>query len=257
MNTRLLFQLYTLIVAAFFIGCGSRDGHDLSSSVDSGPDVPLPEVLRQAAALEEVAFSDIIQASTGRKILPLGRSFTVAASVLAEVFNEVLTEMNLPGSPIRGLRRINEASRFFEDAIRTRIDQHADFQCHVPPNAEGTPQRTGYPDLRIVHLPTNSVFYLDPKLYETGSEDSSLRTFYYTPNSNRTKVLEDAHHLLVGFAHDGNDGQWRFLRWRLVDLSQLTVRLKTEIQASNRDLYQNDSLILESSLGSGDPQRRD
>ena len=38
-------------------------------------------------------------------------------------------------------------------------------------------QRSGYPDLRIIDLGSKRVFYLDPKLYATGSRDSSFRAF--------------------------------------------------------------------------------
>ncbi|MEM9478929.1 MAG: hypothetical protein AAGA58_04615 [Verrucomicrobiota bacterium] len=255
MNARRIFHTYILIVASFIAGCDSQRNQAPPDS--SLKPLPLKEILRQAAEIEEVDFPAIIAGSNGKAVLPVGDESSEVMAVLGSVFDEVLEEMNLPTSPVRGLRRINEASRFFEDAIQTRLDELDDFECHVPPNEKGDPQRTGYPDLRIVHQPTESVFYLDPKLYETGSEDSSLRTFYYTPNTGSTKVLEDAHHLLVGIAHDGNDGSWKFLRWQIVDLSKLTVRLKTEIQASNRDLYESNNVILRSSLGSGEPQRRD
>jgi hypothetical protein len=54
--------------------------------------------------------------------------------------------------------------------------------------------------------------------------------------------------LLVGIYHDGVDGGWKFNGWDLVDLSRLKVRLKSEFQASNRDLYSG-QLILRSSAG--------
>ena len=97
--------------------------------------------------------------------------------------------------------------------------------------------RSGYPDLRIEHSASNTVAYLDPKLFEDSSRSSSLRTFYYEPKTTTSKIQEDAIHYLLGFSHDGQDGAWAFGDWELVDLSQLEVRLKTEFQASNRDLY--------------------
>ena len=73
--------------------------------------------------------------------------------------------------------------------------------------------------------------------------NSSLRTFYFTPQTETNKVLHDANHLLVGIEHDGNTGKWRYLRWHLVDLSGFKVRLKAEFQASNEDLYRPELII--------------
>lgn len=56
-------------------------------------------------------------------------------------------------------------------------------------------------------------------------------------------MLEDAHHLLLGIEHDGRDGAWQFTNWHLVDLSKLSVRLKPEFQATNRDLYLDRAII--------------
>jgi hypothetical protein len=97
----------------------------------------------------------------------------------------------------------------------------------------------------IVRKPTGNIYYLDPKLFETGSAASSLRTFYFEPKTTTNKILDDARHLLVGIEHDGNDGRWKFLHWQLVDLYNFRVRLKAEFQASNKDLYRH-ALILDS-----------
>ncbi|MGI9242921.1 MAG: hypothetical protein ACR2RV_19135, partial [Verrucomicrobiales bacterium] len=101
----------------------------------------------------------------------------------------------------------------------------------------------GYPDLKITHTASGRIAYLDPKLFEAGSENSSFRSFYYEPKTETNKVLEDAHHLLLGIEHDGRDGEWQFTGWHLVDLSELKVRLKPEFQASNRDLYGEEAVL--------------
>ena len=152
-------------------------------------------------------------------------------------------DLPAPDSPVKSLRRINEASRWFEDALLERLDATEQFSAKIPITAAGTSQRSGYPDIRVVHTASGRVFYLDPKLYEATSENSSLRSFYFTPKLKTNKVLEDACHLLLGIAHDGNDGDWRFISWKLVDLSKLTVRLKPEFQASNRDLYRPEATV--------------
>jgi hypothetical protein len=188
-----------------------------------------------------IPFGHVIESVTGRRVLPFESTNAVDAAVARQLglaFGRVLERMNATNSPLRALKRINEASRHFENALREEIDRAEDLRCRVPETAEGRAQRAGYPDLRIVHGPTGRVFYLDPKLLGPGTRGSSLRTFYYEPRIATNKVQDDAVHLLVGFEHDGAEaGRWTFARWELVDLSALSVELKAEFNASNRDLY--------------------
>ena len=200
-------------------------------------------------------FPQLIEATTGCKVYDLNPSYSVHADILFGVrkaLDATLAAFNAPDSPTRGLSRINEASALFEERLRQLIDADPLLSCAFPTNAKGDVQRAGYPDLRIVHEASGVVAYLDPKLFETGHRETTLRTFYYSPGHDiepgstepRTlKVRDSAIHLLAGIEHDGQDGQWKFLRWHLVDLSRLRVRLKSEFQASNKDLY-NDFMII-------------
>jgi hypothetical protein len=202
------------------------------------------EVAALSAEIDKLPFADVVEATTGHRVLPVAEGSPFRA-VLPNVFDAVLAELNQEDSPVRGLRRINEASTHFESAISAKLDALPDFTCGSPKTAEGKTQRSGYPDLVIEHLPTGSFAYLDPKLFEETGRKSSLRTFYYAPKGETGKIHRDAHHLLVGIAHDGNDGAWQFTGWDLVDLAKFEVRLKAEFQASNRDLYREE-LILDS-----------
>jgi hypothetical protein len=127
------------------------------------------------------------------------------------------------------------------------------LQCDFPLTVEGKVQRSGYPDLRITDLESKRVFYLDPKLYATGSRDSSFRTFYFEPKKSTNKVRDDAVHFVVGFEHAPREtaagspnAMWKFTRWDLVDLSRFTVKLKAEFQGSNRDLYRPEAIVASS-----------
>ena len=195
-------------------------------------------LLAQDLGNRKFAFPDIIEATTGHKIIAAeSPNHRIIIESIEEAADASLPLFNGPESPIRGLRRINEASRYFEDSLRALIDANPDLTCSVPTIADGSEQRSGYPDLRIEHIPSKTVAYLDPKLFEESSHKSSLRTFYFEPKIKSSKVREDAAHFLIGFSHDGKDGEWTFTGWHLVDLSTLEVRLKAEFQASNRDLY--------------------
>lgn len=183
-------------------------------------------------------FGEVIEATSGFRVLPTGDQHHELMRVLHVAGQEISDTMSEADSPVREKRRINEASALFEDALREKLNAHPDFECDFAPNRHGNSQRSGYPDLRLLHLPTQTVAYLDPKLFEESSIRSSFRTFYYEPASETGKVTEDALHLLIGFPHDGNSGAWTCGKPTVVDLSTLRLTLKTEFSASNRDLYQ-------------------
>jgi hypothetical protein len=163
---------------------------------------------------------------------------------ISDVLNEVMKRMNAPDSPVQSLARINEASSHFERLLRDLLNRVPGFTCDFPRTSQDRVQRSGYPDLRLVEIATNRIFYLDPKLYATGSRDSSFRTFYFEPKITTNKVRNDAVHLLVGFEHEQKKaGPWNFTRWDLVDLAHFKVRLKAEFQGSNRDIYRAEAII--------------
>jgi hypothetical protein len=190
------------------------------------------------AALRQVPFSEVILAAAGRKVLALDRTNAADSAIVKKI-----------GSALdRRERRINEASRHFEDAIREELNQEPGFRCETPRTAAGREQRSGYPDMRLLDQASGRILYLDPKLHEAGSRNSSLRTFYFEPKTETGKVLDDAVHLLVGIEHDGAAaGQWIFLRWELIDLSGLKLEFKAEFQAGNRELYRDEAVVGRSS----------
>lgn len=185
-------------------------------------------------------FATVMHAASGKRVVPLDPARPAHRRVLDAIeaslsrATEILSQQD---SPAHGQRRINEVSRHFEEALRRDLDATPGLSCDIPINRAGNQQRSGYPDLRIVDDATSEVFYLDPKLVENDSWDSSFRTFYFEPRNESLKITDDAVHLLAGIGHDGKSGAWTFGPWKIVDLSTITLRLKPEFQASNRDLY--------------------
>ena len=212
---------------------------------DSADIALIKGLLKEDLSHRDFDFPLVVEAVSGKKVLPAkGReSWTRVTTAITAVMDRLILEMNADGSPMRGLRRINEGSRFFEDGLLEGLEKAEGITCGIPPTREGAAQRSGYPDLRITDEATGDVYYLDPKLMERGSATSSLRTFYFEPKDNTLKITDDATHLLLGIEHDGKDGAWTFLGYQLVDLSGLKVRLKAEFQASNQDLYQEPSVL--------------
>jgi len=203
-------------------------------------------VLNGGGTFRDVPFAELIEASTGKQVLPMSPEDPVDGEILGiidEAMGKVLLRFNRDDSETYAASRINEVSSFFENALIEELDSAPELECKHPRTTAGNLQRAGYPDLMIRHLESGRVVYLDPKLVQEGSMNSSLRTFYFTPQTETNKVLHDANHLLVGIEHNGNTGKWRYLRWHLVDLSRFKVRLKAEFQASNEDLYRPELII--------------
>ena len=240
------FHVTGLAVLLCFTQCERRPSTQIVIQDEPTVDGVIDTVLAGGGALSNAKFSTVIQASTGKLIFPVDPTDPADAEIIEGIraaIKKVLARFNQKNSPTSSEKRINEVSSYFEEALLEEVNAMPELTCEYPRTKEGKLQRSGYPDLRIVHKETGTVTYLDPKLVETGSLDSSLRTFYFTPKKETSKVLDNAHHLLIGIEHDGNTGNWKFLRWHLVDLSDFVVRLKAEFQASNKDLYIPDLLI--------------
>lgn len=236
-------RLALLLLAAIFLS-----GGDIPADEAAEQSARIKELMKTSDAMEDVPFREVVQAASGHKVVRVDPSAALDQALLDHVTSacgELLKWMNAPDSPIRGLRRINEASHLVENEL-FRLLTKGDFTCSIPLSTLGKAQRSGYPDLQIIHTPTGRSTYLDPKLFEATSRASTLRTFYYEPDALTGKVQTDARHLLLGISHDGKDGAWTFTGWELIDLYDFHVRLKMEFQGSNKDLYQEKLLLRKS-----------
>ena len=237
--------LPTLILCLFSEGFA---GEPSSGNADIEPFVRW--LLDGGERLEDVRFAEIAEAVSGYKVLPVDTTDAVDAAMLTHVqgsLDEMLLELAQPENTIHAVGRVNEISRHVEDFLLGRLNAVEGYECTIPANAKGRMQRSGYPDLRLVHTASGRVFYIDPKVYKLGSETSSFRSFYFEPKLETNKILDNASHLIVGIAHSGKvEGRWQLDTWKVVDLINFRVRLKAEFQASNRELYKLGSVLVES-----------
>ena len=233
--------LPVILSAALLWELNAKSPADAPSAADA-----VRSVMTSEQTLSDVPLRDVIVAATGKRILPFQPDKIPADAAcrkhIAQAADKMMAALNAADSPLRGLRRINEGSRHVEDKLAALLND-GDFTCGVPRTTSGEEQRSGYPDLRIVHKPTDRIYYLDPKLYESTAAASTLRTFYYEPKALTGKINDDACHLILGIAHDGKDGAWQLTGWRLVDLYNFRVRLKAEFQASNKELYRDELIV--------------
>lgn len=226
----------------FFLATG---GFSFAQPAEGGAkEVPalISWLLQNGEATRGVLFSEVIEATSGKKILPVDREKDAdVLRALDLVMAEVLKQMNAEDSPAKKAGRINEASHFFEEAMMKELNRQPGIAAAFPMTQDGKVQRSGYPDIEVATA-DGRIFYLDPKLYARGSEASSFRTFYFEPRAGTNKVNRDARHLLVGIVHDFA-ATGRFLGWKVVDLATFRVQLKAEFQGSNRDLYREEAVV--------------
>jgi len=205
-------------------------------------------LLQDDQSFQSIPFSEVIAATSGKKVIAFDAKNADDQRILkgiATALDAALIKLNAPGSAAQKVKRINEASHFFEDEIRAQLNRQPGFSCDFPRTADGRVLRSGYPDLRLVDKAGGRVVYLDPKLYAKGSEASTFRTFYFEPRGATNKVNDDAIHFIVGIQHERvAGGGWKFERWRLVDLAHFRVHLKAEFEGSNEDMYQPAATVL-------------
>lgn len=204
-------------------------------------------VIELDSRLGEISFAEVILAATGKTVMPIDRERDRAMlEKLSTALDAAMVRLNAPEHPIHGAGRINEASAEIERELLQQLNAVPGWKCAIPRTKSGRSQHSGYPDLRLV-LENGDVVYLDPKLMAPDSRESTLRSFYYEPKENTGKVNDDARHLLVGLTHNGRTGDaLRLAKWEVVDLSGLKVRLKSEFQAANRDVYREKAVVARS-----------
>lgn len=192
-------------------------------------------------------FREVVRAATGHKILPFDPQSDVDRLMVKKVaaaMDAIMEELRSADHHLHRVGRINEVSGHIENMLQEKLDALDGFICGIPPTADGRLMGSGYPDLRFEHLASGRVFYLDPKVYRSGSERSTFRTFYFEPKVETNKINDDATHIIVGLAHLGKiEDLWTFESWKLIDLYDFEVRLKAEFQASNRDMYRDEAVI--------------
>lgn len=243
-NKKQLFSLILITLLALSAGASA----ELKQQESVAPFIGW--LLEDGERLEDVPFAEVVEAVSGKKVLPLEMNDSKDAEMAMAIRRSVrvlLRAFESPDHPIHQVGRINEVSGHVEALLLAELNRSENLLCEIPTNASGELQRSGYPDLRLLHKASDRVVYIDPKVYKKGSETSSFRTFYFEPKKETNKILDDASHLILGISHGGKvDGRWQFEGWKLVDLSKFRVRLKAEFQASNRDLYREESVKLES-----------
>jgi hypothetical protein len=238
MRVALVIAGLLLFLGGYFIG-RLHDQPHAAAQKESTTSGLVHGLLDEHLSERNFTFSDVMEAASGKLVLPLDDSEhgKLVLDAIDAALHDVCAQLSALDSPVRSLIRINEASRYFEDGLLEALNRAPGFTCEIPPTRDGKTQRSGYPDLMLTHTASGRTYYLDPKLVHADSFTSTLRSFYFEPKDETLKITRNACHLLIGIQHDGNQGAWSFGPWQIVDLSTKPLRLKAEFQASNAELY--------------------
>ena len=99
------------------------------------PDDALIEMVLEQSSREEVAFRTVVERVTGHRVLPIDPAQAIDRAILEVItraMNQTLAELNAADSPVKRERRINEASRYFEECLERIIDAEPEIgRAHV------------------------------------------------------------------------------------------------------------------------------
>lgn len=227
-------------------------GHSVSENLMDDPSRgPLHDHLKACMQLPRrgIRFSDAVFALTGFRVLPFDRKASADLELLGRLKTAAETAARDAARQGIATARPNEAGNaiepFVEAALRSVGLKAARPQCR-----SGSGRSVGYPDLQVTE-PGGRIVYLDCKTYSQETRNQTLRSFYLSLTDD-PKITCDAMHLIFGFElkRVSEAGQNRFFpqKWSVWTLDELSLQIKYEFNASNRDLYAKQGLLSEESL---------
>ena len=177
---------------------------------------------------DTIDFSALIRSLSGHAVIPIDPSNSLI-NALTIGLNDMLSKAKY--TRYHG-KRVNEVGRSLEAEIRGIIK--ASGVATIEPQG----QAAGYPDLSL-HTKDGVGCYLEIKTTtEDRSKPSTFRVFYI---SSGRKIHKDAHHMLVHLYVTqiptiGKKSEFKFDGWVIKDLYGLSLRLKSEYNASHADM---------------------
>jgi len=174
--------------------------------------------------IRNVPFSYVIKMTTGCEVYQVTDEDSTVIEEIYEKAKEVLEDSK--NEDFSSLRP-NEISIRLEDMLRVKL------KGEIPEN-----KVAGYPNILIER--GGKSYYIEVKLAEENQLNSSFRTFYYEPVT-LAKVKKNACHIVISFIHKKRS----LTGFKIVDASKIKVNLKSEFNASNKELYRHDNIIKE------------
>ncbi len=210
--------------------------------VDYSYDKQVEEVRRLITRLEGISLKVVIKVLSGYEIKDFNKddpSDKALLNCLISALNSVMDSINKEGIKAK---RPNEAGNKIEKYVKDELNKLG-CTAETPQTKTGKRKSSGYPDIVFKDL-SGRINYLECKTFNKKDLNSSLRTFYLSPSKD-FKVITSAHHFLVSFEMVQKQKSFYVKGFKLLTLEKLTVNVKNEFNASNRELYKPSNILYE------------
>lgn len=200
--------------------------------------------------LKDIPFPIAIKALSGCKVIPFNKDDEKDRKFLESLVKavEIAGKKAFEGGIFTA--RPNEAGNRIEPFVSEALTE-VGLRVGKPVTKSGKKRAAGYPDLQVEDT-YGRIIYMDCKTYSAKTKGQSFRTFYFSPSKD-PKINIDAHHLLISFEleTDLRKGKRAFIpiSWQIYTLDNLLVQVKHEFNASNKDLYREESLLAKGYIG--------
>ena len=207
----------------------------------------LENVIKQMLQpLKDIPFNLVIEAMTGKKVLPFDFKNQEHEKLLALLKNAALNagkEINKLGI-LRS--RPNEVGNDIENYVRKALNSLG-LKADIPIGLRGNKKATGYPDILFWY--NNIPYYLECKTYNIENIATTQRSFYFSP-SDEFKVSYDTIHFMLSFEiyiAGEKEGKhiYKCKSYKILSLESLSVDVKYEFNSDNQRLYSgNDGAVI-------------
>jgi hypothetical protein len=212
-------------------------------------------ILRQILQpIEKISFFTFIRVISGYKVIPLDLSTNKDRKLIDDLIkasNEVINDIKNTGGiktkDGKTPKRVNEVGNHIEPYVKKALSKYG--YATTPKTKTGNRKATGYPDIEFWHGGKDEndgrVVYIEIKTYNEKNVNSSQRTFYASPPSDKDgfKIIHDAPHIVISFKIEKIDNNYYATGFKIVDLCKLTGSIKREFNASNKELYDDELVI--------------
>jgi len=202
------------------------------------------------APLEGIPFPIAIKAISGHEVL----AFDGKDGKDMDLLKQLSRAAELAGNAAyrKGIesRRANEVGNYIEPYVKGALKE-VGLSAETPVTITGKRQSSGYPDIEITDSYERTT-YLECKTYNLRNIGTTQRAFYFSPSKKACKITKDARHLILSFQIETTTRKGRRVyvpvHWRVYDTDTMLVQVKHEFNASNKQIYREDSLLAEGEI---------
>lgn len=188
-------------------------------------------------------FHRIIKELTGWDVIPASKArvgHNELLSILESVANRAAQEV-IDNSIVQD--RPNEAGNNIEDYVEDALREEITIEIR------DMRQKSGYPDIKSQIAATREVVFIECKIFNSKTRDSTQRTFYLSDGpAIREKVDCDAIHVAISYEMNQTGKEYRPHAYKIIDLYDLPCKLKKEWNSNNRYLYDDCRVLASRSL---------